>query len=92
MRATLGFDPALVRESRRMTNSTEAPPDDELLPEYRFDYGKGRPNRFAAIVRPGSRVVVLDPDVAEFFTTTEQVNALLRAVIATVPSRATIQK
>jgi len=64
------------------------PPDDEPLPEYRFDYGDGRLNRFAGIVRPGSRVVVLDPDAAEFVMTTEQVNALLRAVIATVPSSA----
>ena len=73
----------------KKTPSTEAPLDDELLPEYRFDHKKAQPNRFAARVRPGSRIVVLDPDVAEFFTTTEQVNTLLRAVIATVPSRAT---
>ena len=26
---------------------TANPPDDELLPEYRFDYSKARPNRFA---------------------------------------------
>lgn len=71
----------------KKTATSEAPPEDELLPEYQFDYGKGRPNRFADQVRPGSRVVVLDPDVAEYFTSTEQVNALLRAVIATVPSR-----
>jgi len=70
-------------------SSAESPPDDDLLPEYQFDYRKGRPNRFAESVRPGSRVVVLDPDVAEFFTTTKQVNELLRAVIATVPSRTT---
>ena len=72
----------------KRTSSTDPVPEDDLLPEYRFDYGKGRPNRIAGRVRPGSRIVVLDPDVAEYFTTTEQVNALLRAVIATVPSRA----
>jgi hypothetical protein len=31
--------------------------------------------------------VVLDPGVAEVFTTPEQVDALLRALIATMPSR-----
>ncbi len=71
----------------RKTHSSEARADDDLMPEYRFDYEKARPNRFAAHLRPGSRVVVLDPDVAEFFTSAEQVNDLLRAVIATVPVR-----
>jgi hypothetical protein len=52
---------------------------EDLEPEYRFDYTKAKPNRFAAGYKPGSRVVVLDPDVAEVFTTTESVNAVLRA-------------
>lgn len=71
------------------TSQAELPPDDDMLPEYTLDYSKARPNRFAGRISPGSRVVVLDPDVAEYFTTPEQVNALLRAVIATVPARAT---
>jgi hypothetical protein len=58
---------------------------DELLPEYRFDYSKARPNRFAAGLRSGGRLVVLDPDVAEVFTKTEEVNAVLRALITTMP-------
>jgi hypothetical protein len=40
--------------------------DDELQPEYRFDYQKAKPNRFAA--RNGTQqltVVVLDEDVAQ---------------------------
>jgi hypothetical protein len=73
----------------KSTSSAEPPTDDELLPEYALDYAKARPNRFAGRLRPGSRVVVLDPDVAEFFTTPDQVNTLLRAIIATVPARAT---
>ncbi len=72
----------------KSTSSTEPSHDEDLLPEYRLDYDKARPNRFSDRLRPGSRIVVLDPDVAELFTTTEQVNALLRAVIATVPARA----
>jgi hypothetical protein len=58
---------------------------DEMLPEYRFDYAKARPNRFAAGFSSGGRLIVLDPDVAEVFTKTEEVNAVLRALIATMP-------
>ena len=56
----------------------------ELAPEYHFDYSKSRPNRFAAKLRRGAVVVVLDPDVAKVFRDAKQVNALLRATIAAV--------
>ena len=58
---------------------------DDLLPEYDFDYSTARPNRFAAKLAPGSRIVTLDPDVAEVFTTPEAVNKVLRALINTMP-------
>jgi hypothetical protein len=61
--------------------------DQDMLPEYRFDYRKARPNRFAARMKPGTRAVVLDPDVAEVFSTPESVNAVLRALIETMPER-----
>jgi hypothetical protein len=35
----------------------------------------------------GSRVVVLDPDIAKVFTTAESVNAVLRALLATMPPK-----
>lgn len=66
--------------------SDERPSEsDELQPEYRFDYAKARPNRFAASSPPGSRLVALDPDIARVFTTAESVNSVLRALIATMP-------
>jgi hypothetical protein len=61
--------------------------DDELLNEYHFDYKKAKPNRFAA--RDGKqllKVVVLDEDVAQVFTTPESVNKVLRALIESMPS------
>jgi hypothetical protein len=61
--------------------------DDDLLPEYRFDYSKARPNRFADRFKKGSRAVVLDPDVAAVFSTPDSVNALLRALIERMPQR-----
>ena len=57
---------------------------DEILPEYRFDYSKARPNRFAARMAQ-TRTVELEPDVAAVFTTQESVNAVLRALIQTMP-------
>jgi hypothetical protein len=56
----------------------------EVRPEYRLDYRKARPNRFAGRVKE-NRVVVLDPDIAEVFTTPESVNKILRALISTMP-------
>jgi hypothetical protein len=60
-------------------------PDKDMLPEYRFDYSKARPNRFAARLKRGSRAVILDSDVAAIFSTPESVNTVLRALIETMP-------
>jgi hypothetical protein len=65
-------------------------PDDELLAEYHFDYQKAKPNRFAA--RGGKqrlKVVVLDEDVAQVFTTPESVNKVLWALIESMPQART---
>jgi hypothetical protein len=60
--------------------------DDELLPEYRFDYKEAKPNRFAALSGdPLLKVVVLDEDVAQVFKTPESVNKVLRALIESMP-------
>jgi len=58
---------------------------DDLLPEYNIDYRKARPNRFAARFSKDSLAVVLDPDIARFFTTPESVNTALRALITAIP-------
>jgi hypothetical protein len=60
--------------------------DGDLLPEYDFDYSKAKPNRFAAHVnQPLLKVVVLDEDVAQVFTTPESVNKVLRGLIESMP-------
>ncbi len=61
--------------------------EKEMLPEYRFDYSKARPNRFAARLKQGSRVVVIEPDVAEVFVDPKSINAVLRALIETMPAK-----
>lgn len=58
---------------------------DELAQEYRFDYGKAKVNRFAKRISPESIAVILDPDVAQVFETGEAVNAVLRALMTTMP-------
>jgi hypothetical protein len=50
--------------------------------EYRFDYSRSRPNRFARQTARNAVVVVLGPDVAAVFRDPKRVNALLRATIA----------
>ena len=59
----------------------------ELAREYRFDYGKSKPNRFARRVDRDAVVVVLDADVAKVFRDPQRVNSLLRATIAAVERR-----
>jgi hypothetical protein len=61
--------------------------DNGLRPEYRFDYAKARPNRFAERAGLGSVAILLDPDVARVFKNADSVNAVLRALVATMPIR-----
>lgn len=58
---------------------------DALRSEYRFDYSKSKPNRFAAKMSEGTVAVVLEPDVAAVFKSSEAINALLRSIISAMP-------
>ena len=57
----------------------------ELRTEYRFDYRKAKPNRFAGQREEDRVVVVLDPDVSEVFQTPDSVNRVLRGLIKNMP-------
>lgn len=63
----------------------KAPKD--VRSEYRFDYAKAKPNRFASRMKKDAVVVILDPDVATVFRSSDAVNSFLRSVIATMPER-----
>src|SRR3970040_1188416 len=67
---------------KKKTTVSGGPGNDDLRPEYRFDYSRAKPNRFAPQFAAGSVAVVLDPDVASVFRTSESVNVLLRSVLA----------
>lgn len=67
------------------TSKSRKRTSDEMGSEFRFDYRKARPNRFAGRSKGERLVVVLDPDIAQVFTTPESVNSVLRALIETMP-------
>lgn len=63
--------------------------NDELLPEYNFNYGKAKPNRFVTQEGKTPLTIILDPDVAEVFKTSEEVNKALRALLSAIPKAQT---
>lgn len=73
-----------ARIMKKMPNSEVEPlSDDEMLPEYNFDYRRAKPNRF--VVGEDQQVVILDSDVARYFRDSESVNRVLRALINSMP-------
>ena len=57
--------------------------EDELLPEYKLDYSKAMPNKYAGMEK---RILIeLDSDVAEVFNESRKINNVLRAIIKTMP-------
>ena len=72
---------------KETANTTGEIDEDTLLPEYDIDYTNLRPNPFIKRV-PGSKVIVIEPDVALVFSTQEEVNTALRALISAMPKTA----
>ena len=65
--------------------------EDDLLPEYDFDRLESKPNPYAE--RASRRkAIILEKDIAEVFTTSEQVNKALRAILEAVPVRPAQEK
>ena len=56
------------------------PDQDDMREEY--DFSRGVRGKYADRFKAGSNVVVLDPDVAAEFSTPEEVNRALRALVA----------
>jgi hypothetical protein len=73
----------------KKTPATKPRKAAEMSAEYKFDYEKAKPNRFANRMKDSPLVVVVDPDVAKVFTTAEQVNKALRALISAMPDQPT---
>jgi hypothetical protein len=75
------------RRCMKKISSPKAKTSRDLQPEYRFDYATAKPNRFAGATEPGAVAVLLDPDVARVFKNGQSVNAVLRALLTTMPGR-----
>jgi hypothetical protein len=71
----------------KKTPSTKSRKAADMAKEYRFDYSTAKPNRFASRMKDGTLIAVIDPDVAKVFTTSEQVNKALRALISAMPEK-----
>jgi hypothetical protein len=57
-------------------------------PRREYDFSKGVRGKYASRLKPGSQIVVLDPDVAAAFGTAKAVNRALRTLIG-LPRRPT---
>jgi len=58
-----------------------------MAPEYRFDYRKAKPNRYAKRMKTEPLIVMIEPDIAKVFKTSDQVNKALRALISAMPEK-----
>ena len=56
---------------------------DEMRPEY--DFSKSERGRYAERYAEGTNVVLLSPDVAEFFPDSDSVNEALRVLVNIAP-------
>ena len=63
--------PAGSVESMKKASGKKRDSPDELRAEYDFDFSKARPNPYAGRLKGRAVAVVLDPDVAEAFPTSE---------------------
>jgi hypothetical protein len=78
-----GVSASRVSASRKRRSSIKE--NDDLRSHYDFDYSEARPNRFASRLSDQTVAVVLDPDVATVFHSSETVNAFLRSAISAMP-------
>lgn len=56
--------------------------DPDVLEEY--DFSRGTRGKYATRYAEGTNVVILDPDVAQYFPDTESVNEALRSLISVI--------
>jgi len=62
-----------------MKKAAKAKRDADMLAEY--DFSQGVRGKYAQRYHEGTNIVVLSPDVAEYFPDSEAVNAALRALV-----------
>lgn len=55
----------------------------EMRKEY--DFSNARPNKYAKKYAEGTNIVVIEPDLVEFFPDSESVNVTLRTLVSIFP-------
>jgi len=56
--------------------------DDDLRPEYDFDFSKGERGRyFKRLLKEGGNIAVLEPDIAKAFPDSASINKALRSLL-----------
>lgn len=71
----------MKKPSKPQSNPSSA----DLKSEYRLDYTKAKPNRFANRPRTQPVLVLLEPDVAKIFKDSDSVNNVLRSIVNSLP-------
>ena len=64
--------------------------DPDMLKEY--DFSRGIRGKYAKRYAEGTNLVLIDPDVAEFFPDRESINEALRSLINIIKKRQKIQQ
>lgn len=68
------------------------PADSTDAMQSEYDFSKGVRGKYATRYARGTNVVVLEPDVAELFPSSEAVNRALRAIAEVAPAKPTKRK
>ncbi|KAF0138463.1 MAG: hypothetical protein FD122_3785 [Stygiobacter sp.] len=79
------------RQKELIMKKTNNKQPSDLLPEYRFDYSKMKPNHFAQKLK-SQKIILLDPDVAKVFPNGKIVNDTLRAIANIIPKHSSQRK
>ena len=76
-----------------MKSKTPAPENDDMRPEYDFDFSKGERGRyFKRLQKEGSNNIVLEPDVAKVFPNSAAVNDALRSLLTLLQSTTSLTR
>ena len=62
---------------------------DEMRPEY--DFSKGIRGKYAKLYNKSSNIVIIDPDVHEYFPDQKSVNDALRSLIAIIKRKKRVE-
>ena len=64
--------------------------DPDMLQEY--DFSGGVRGKYAKRYKEGTNVVVIDPDVAEYFPDPDSINAALRGLVAIIKRQRQVEQ